>query len=246
LAQRSAADARDRLGEALFTGTPQGFNHFYDLYSKADDQPDWAGFHFTTEEGGNVPKEELDSAAREMDERLYRQEFRASFEELRSGRIYWGFDRKLDVREDIPYNERLELCWTLDFNVDPGCSLLCQISQDKIFVLDEIALANSNTYEVCKEFLRRTKSLMDAHEEPGRMNVRVYGDATGDNRKSSASKTDWQIVRDFFRDHDHLYNVRFDLPSKNPEVADRFNCVNAKIVNAKVFAALVSLGDASI
>jgi len=85
----------DRLGEALFIGTPQGFNHFYDLYSDAEGRPGWAVFHFTTEQGGNVPQEELASAASEMDERLYRQEFRASFEELRSGRVYWGFDRTL-------------------------------------------------------------------------------------------------------------------------------------------------------
>jgi hypothetical protein len=65
----------DRQGEALFIGTPQGFNHFYELYTAADEHADWATFHFTTEQGGNVTAEELASAASQMDERLYRQEF---------------------------------------------------------------------------------------------------------------------------------------------------------------------------
>jgi hypothetical protein len=100
----------DRLGEALFIGTPQGFNHFYDLYNEAAGRRGWSVFRFSTEQGGNVPKEELASAASEMDERLYRQEFRASFEELRSGRVYWGFDRTLDVSE-VSFDPRFELCW---------------------------------------------------------------------------------------------------------------------------------------
>jgi hypothetical protein len=221
----------DRRGEALFIGTPQGFNHFYDIYSEAAERQDWAVFHFTTEQGGNVSSDELASAAMEMDERLYRQEFQASFEELRSGRVYWAFDRALDVRA-VEYDERFELCWTLDFNIDPACSLLCQILSDRIHVLDEIVLSNSNTYEVCREFIRRLATLR-SRTKPRPIEVRIFGDATGDSRKSSAHKTDWQIVRDFLRDNQNLCNVHFALPHVNPRVADRINCVNAKIANAK-------------
>jgi hypothetical protein len=228
----------DRLGEALFIGTPQGFNHFYDLYNDAAGRRGWSVFHFTTEQGGNVPREELETAAGEMDERLYRQEFRASFEELRSGRVYWGFDRTLDVSE-VAFDPRFDLCWALDFNIDPACSLLCQIVHDRIHVLDEIALSNSNTYEVCKEFLRRANTILTSVKRSSPSEVRIFGDATGDSRKSSASKTDWQIIRDFFRDQQHVYNAHYSIPSANPSVADRINCVNAKIVNAKGQRSLV-------
>ena len=222
----------DRLGEALFIGTPQGFNHFYDLYSDAEGRPGWAVFHFTTEQGGNVLQEELASAAGEMDERLYRQEFHASFEELRSGRVYWGFDRTLDVSE-VEFDPRFELCWTLDFNIDPACSLLCQIVHDRVHVLDEIALSNSNTYEVCKDFSRRAETILGSRNKRAASAIRIFGDATGDSRKSSAYKTDWQIIREFFRDHQQIFSPHYSLPDGNPLVADRINCVNAKIVNAK-------------
>ncbi len=66
----------DRRGRALFIGTPKGFNHFYDLFQNAGSQPDWAAFQFTTEQGGNVAREELEGAARELDERTYPRSFK--------------------------------------------------------------------------------------------------------------------------------------------------------------------------
>ena len=83
----------DRRGRALFIGTPRGYNHFHDLHEKAQSQPDWEVFQFTTEEGGNVSRDEIEQATRELDERTYRQEFQASFENLTAGMVYYAFDR---------------------------------------------------------------------------------------------------------------------------------------------------------
>ncbi len=63
------------------------------------------------------------------------------------------------------------------------------------------------------------------------MQVDVYGDATGDARRSSASRTDWQLVRDFFHQHRDLYKPVFHVGSSNPAVRDRVNCVNARLCN---------------
>jgi len=79
----------DRMGRALFIGTPKGLNHFYDLYQHARTQPEWAAFQFTTEQGGNVASAELQSAAAQLDERRWRQEFQASFENLGAGLVYY-------------------------------------------------------------------------------------------------------------------------------------------------------------
>src|SRR5205823_14727155 len=59
----------DRRGGALFIGTPQRFNRFYERYDRAQTESEWAAFQFTTEQGGNVSAEELAHAARELDER---------------------------------------------------------------------------------------------------------------------------------------------------------------------------------
>jgi hypothetical protein len=160
---------------------------------------------------------------------VYRQEFRASFENLTSGRVYYAFDRT-DI-QPVEYDPRFPLCWSLDFNIDPACSVLCQVVHGRVQVLDEIALRDSSTYDVCKQFASRTREWVESFNY-GALPVYVYGDATGDSRKSAASRTDWQIVRDFFAGNGQEYKASFRVPSRNPEVKDRINCVNAIISNA--------------
>jgi Terminase large subunit, T4likevirus-type, N-terminal len=217
----------DRQGGALFIGTPQGFNHFYDLYTYAQNQPDWATFHFTTEQGGNVAAEELKAAQREMDERTYRQEFQATFENLGVGRVYWAFERQANVRS-LEFYRGQPLFWALDFNVNPMCAVIGQVIHDgTVHVLDEIVLEDANTPAACEAFVERVKNWPLDAPYP----LRLYGDATGDNRHSSASRTDWQIVQDFLRGYNWRFRVWHQVPSENPSVRDRTNCVNSSLKN---------------
>jgi hypothetical protein len=67
--------------------------------------------------------------------------------------------------------------------------------------------------------------------QPRLLNVSIYGDATGEQRRTSASRTDWQIVKNFFGRYTDRYHARFRVPSANPPVKDRINCVNAVLRN---------------
>ena len=77
--------------------------------------------------------------------------------------------------------------------------------------------------EVLEEILARLK--------PPPLNVYVHGDATGEQRTTSASRTDWQIAKDFFGRYTDRYRASFRVPSANPPVKDRINCVNAMLRN---------------
>ena len=61
--------------------------------------------------------------------------------------------------------------------------------------------------------------------------MNIYGDATGESRQSSASRTDWQIVREFFGRYPERYRASYHVPGSNPPVKDRVNCVNAMLGN---------------
>jgi hypothetical protein len=241
----------DKQGRALFIGTPHGRNHFWNVYEAAQNQPHWATFQFTTEQGGNVSREELESATHELDERTYRQEFQASFENLGTGLAYYAFDCIHNVRP-LQYDPKPPLFWAVDFNMNPLCSVLGQMADGIMRILEELILPDSNTLAACEEFLDRTRKwttapeicdpplrpdLRDAFEEtmrrlqPPPLNVYVYGDATGEQRKTSASRTDWQIVRDFFGRYTDRYHAKFQVPTANPPVKDRINCVNAMLRN---------------
>ena len=218
----------DKQGRALFIGTPRGHNHFFDLFHAVQGRPDWQTFQFTTEEGGNVSAEEIQSATEELDERTFQQEFQASFENLASGTVYYAFDHSANV-EPINYNPRLPLFWALDFNINPMCSVVGQMDGSNINVFDELVLPDSNTEAACSEFLERAKPWARISSVP--MQLKIYGDATGGGRKSSASRTDWQIVKEFMARHRDWFSATFDIPSSNPPVKDRVNCVNAKLRN---------------
>lgn len=215
----------DRQGRALFIGTPKGYNHFYGLFDRAHREPDWAAFKFTTQQGGYVSEEELAAAARELDARTYRQEFEAGFEHLGTGRVYYAFDRERNV-QPLSYRPGYPLFWSLDFNVNPMCSVIGQIVNGVAHVLEEIVLPDSNTFAACEAFLNR----MQAWRLYTPQELWVHGDATGEHRQSSASRTDWQIVRECLA-RGYGFQVSYRYSGSNPAVADRVNCLNAALCN---------------
>ena len=216
----------DRQGRALLIGTPRGCNHFFDLYQNAQSQPFWAAFQYTTRDGGNVTASEIESATRDLDEKTFRQEFEASFENQSGGLVYHAFDRSENVRAR-QYNSMLPLIWALDFNVDPLCSVIGQRNGDEVSILDEIVLADSNTTALGEEFLKRVSRL--GFSVVSGTQVMVYGDSSGNSRHTSAARTDWQILKDFFKSKNYRAEVR--VGSSNPLVKDRVNCVNAMLCN---------------
>src|ERR1700674_320601 len=107
------------------------------------------------------------------------------------------------------------------------CSVIGQRDGDRLQILAELALADSNTVAACEQFLDRIGQF--GQLSPFTTKIHVYGDATGSGRQTSASRTAWQIVRDFFKRYP--YPVEYRVDSSNPPVKDRINCVNAMLCN---------------
>ena len=230
------AKLSDRLGRALFIGTPEGRNHFYDLYQRGvAGEQGWAAFQFTTLDGGNVPAEEVEAARRELDEKTFRQEYEASFESIFEGAAYYAFDRNGNVRA-VEFDRRQPLCWSLDFNVNPMCSVLAQVVDGRVHILEELILPDSNTREACEEFLERAERYRKVAQGDRYgvvpLAVTVYGDASGEQRNSAADKTDWQIVREMFKRNVDRFQAQFRVPASNPTVKGRITAVNSMLRSA--------------
>lgn len=78
----------DRQGWVIFIGTPKGHNAFYEIYTRAQTDPDWYAAMFRASETKILPKEELAAAQRDMSEDEYNQEFECSFEAAIQGAYY--------------------------------------------------------------------------------------------------------------------------------------------------------------
>lgn len=71
----------DYKGDAWFLSTPAGRNHFWQMYNLGLKEFDgeWASFHYPTASNPYIEAAEIESARRQMPDRLFRQEFLAEF-----------------------------------------------------------------------------------------------------------------------------------------------------------------------
>jgi hypothetical protein len=204
----------DKMGSALFIGTPKGMNWAKDLYDLAQEYPEeWASFQFTTEQGGNVSITEIEAARRSLDARTFNQEFRATFETF-SGRIFYAFDRKYNVK---PYTDPLpkELHLGVDFNIDPMSAVIGVKTGNAMHIIDEFKIFGSNTEELVEEVKTRY---------PGHTII-AYPDPAGAQRKTSAGgRTDHTILR--------TAGFTVKAPHSHNAVRDGINAVNAKLLSS--------------
>lgn len=212
-------------GHALFIGTPKGFDHFRDAYllGQSGGDPDYRSFLFTTEDGGNVPREELEAARREMDSRTFRQEYCASFETY-AGRVVYAFSRAANVVTK-PFDVARPLHVGMDFNVNPMSATVWQEYGESVCQVDEIIMPTSNTDEMAAEMIRRFGR--DGFEPGRRMvdHITIYPDPAGAQRRSSsAGRTDIGILRE------KGFNVA--ALRSHPPVRDRINVMNRQFRSA--------------
>lgn len=78
----------DRQGSALFIGTPNGQNLFWDLRNQAETAQGWKLFELPASKTNIVAPAELEDARRSMSDDAYLQEFECSFEAAVRGAIY--------------------------------------------------------------------------------------------------------------------------------------------------------------
>lgn len=91
----------DRRGSVMFVSTPKGFNHFYELYNKESEDPDFKSFHFTSYANEHLYIEELEQAKTQMTEDRFAQEYLADFRKT-EGLVYKEFNRKYHLYDKLP------------------------------------------------------------------------------------------------------------------------------------------------
>ena len=106
--------------------------------------------------------------------------------------------------------------WSLDFNVNPQCSVICHWNGGSDFYFsDEIVLENVSTYRVAEEFVKLYKKKYD-----GRPLV-INGDASGRNRSSNSEFSNYAIIEQVLTKE----RIRFDfqVPKANTSISNRVN-----------------------
>jgi len=209
------ATLSDKNGHALFCGTPRGYGNWsYNLFTKKDEDENWASFQYTTLQGGQVPHAEIEQAKADLDERTFKQEYEASFVNY-AGNIYYNFDRVGNVIRK--YERKTNVIHVgMDFNISPMVCVVAEIIHNKVYIFDEIQLFSSNTNEMADEI----------HNRYHGNHIFIYPDpACKQSRTSAGGRTDLSILK----------NAGFDIKVRNfhPLIRDRINAVNSKLQNTK-------------
>lgn len=111
----------DRLGWAIFIGTPKGQNHFYDMFAQAKGNPEWYAAVFKASETGVIPMSELEAARTVMSEAEYLQEYECSFSAALVGAYYGKEMQTCDDEKRItavPYDPILPVYTYWDLGMD--------------------------------------------------------------------------------------------------------------------------------
>jgi len=110
----------DRLGWAIFVGTPRGVNHFWDIYQIALKNPDWYTALHKASETGIIPMSELEAAKQIMSDEEYAQEFECDFSAALIG-AYYGKEMKKAEDEGritiVPYDKAVPVSTYWDLGI---------------------------------------------------------------------------------------------------------------------------------
>lgn len=197
-------------GDAMFIGTPNGYDTMYDLYMKGQSDPDWMSWQFKTIEGGFVSKDEIDRLRSNMDGRLYRQEMEGSFETT-GNRAAYNFDRDVHIKkaEALTGNRYIGM----DHNIDYASAVLaCEYTDGTVHYFDEIRQMNSNTESMAKEMRKK----WGLHP--------VYPDPAGRARSTTSNRSDHAILKE--------YGFPVFARRAHPAVKDRLAVLNKKLQDA--------------
>lgn len=147
----------DRKGWAIFISTPNGYNHFYDMYNVKDD--DYKSFHYTSYDNPYLEVEELDKEKSRMSVERFAQEYEAEFMK-RAGAIWPRFSR------DIHCVERRQPEGTIYGSIDFGFAvghetavLWHEVTSKGVYTFDGFDVSQANIDKIDEMMKAQTNGL---------------------------------------------------------------------------------------
>lgn len=150
----------DTKGHAMFISTPKGFNHFHELYLRADTDPSYESFHATTYDNPHIDPDEIEEAKAQLPEDQFAQEYLADFRKV-EGLVYKEFDRERHTFVTLPNESMiLEKRGGIDFgHTNPAGILTVYKTKDRnYYVTDEYYERGKVTNELIQEMQSRSCS----------------------------------------------------------------------------------------
>lgn len=135
----------DRMGFAVFIGTPKGMNLFHELYTHAqkamlEEGSDWYAALYKADQTGAIKPEELEALRGEISDEAFRQEFLCDFAAALPG-AYYGKHMEAARNEEriirVHYDPSLPVITAWDLGMDDATSIwFVQQVRSEVRVID--------------------------------------------------------------------------------------------------------------
>lgn len=168
----------DRLGWAVFIGTPRGRNHFFDVYENAKRDPDWLCLTLRASETGLINPAELADARRQMSDSAYRQEYECDFDAPILGAIY--ADELMRCAEEgritkVAHEPLLPVHTAWDLGVADATAIwFWQQANNQLRVIDYLEVTGEGLPSIAK-MLQAKGYVYGSHYAPHDIQVRELG-----------------------------------------------------------------------
>ena len=144
----------DRLGWAVFGGTPKGKNQFHDIYKVSQATPDWFLLRLPASVSKLLPATELKAASQQLSQDQYDQEYECSFDAAILGAYYGQEMRQVDADgriRDLRFDPDADVmtAWDLGYRDDTAIWFY-QVVRNEIHVLDYYAVSGASIEEIAK------------------------------------------------------------------------------------------------
>jgi len=201
-------------------GVPKRFGPSAKEYREACESALDEGRGYTWPSSDILPREALIWAMDHMDPVDYDEQFNANWKNA-GGAMFYAFDEERNVRP-CSYEPRLPIIVGCDFNVDPMAWVMGHRRGRNMEWFDELWKRDTNTTACLSVLFDRYQTHTGGFE--------FYGDASGRARQTSASKSDYKLIRA----HEGFKALGRTLhyPLANPPVKDRIAACNAMFLNA--------------
>lgn len=162
-----------RKGKALFISTPQGFNHFYDLYNLGQQNgPYYKSWKFTSYDNPFLDKERIEQAKLTSTPDAFAQEYLADFRRF-AGLALTQFERETHVIDPFEVPTEWNRARGFDYgSKDPTASLRVAIDNDDNWFLDRCYKQAGSTIQ------DHATSVLA--QDYGLGFMPIYGDPSGD------------------------------------------------------------------
>lgn len=195
-------------------GTPEGYKFFYKRFVEELESDSDALFQSSTYSNiDNLPIDYIDKLKKQYTKELLDAYLEGKFVNLTKGTVYKYFNRQIhnstykdDGRSPIEIGQ--------DFNVGGCVSIVYQEYQGNDIAIDEF-----ESYDTAR-IIDNIKA-----KYPNRV-IKIYPDASGNARKTSATTTDIQMLRQA--------GFQVYVNSQNPRVKDRINITNNRFEKNRV------------